>query len=221
MSLKSSRRHHLFQHIVNMRKSTVSRGLPPFFKISGRMPSCPGDFLFLRPLIASFTSSMVKGLSSSWRTGSCCRLDNAEQLTWDGWEVLWWRYCDLPNVPVAQRCQPGVLRQLQVKGTLSSELGRWLPAFHCKVREGHHSLRIVVCMSSSFPSRVRLQNEWDVERYALQPITPCERNGCFSLLPSNWLIVWLQRQVEEGRRCRETSQAAPLIGDHRPRVHWT
>ena len=33
-----------------------------------------------------------------------------------------WSYNDLPNVPVAQRCQPGVLRQLHVKGTVSWEL---------------------------------------------------------------------------------------------------
>ena len=35
VSLKSSGRHRLFQYFVKMRKSTVSRGLPPFFKISG------------------------------------------------------------------------------------------------------------------------------------------------------------------------------------------
>ena len=34
VSLKSSRRHRLFQNIVNMRESTVSRGLPPLFKTS-------------------------------------------------------------------------------------------------------------------------------------------------------------------------------------------
>jgi len=126
-----------------------------------------------------------------------------------------WNYSDLPNVPLGQRCQPGVLRQLWGKGALSSEWGRWLTVFHCKVREGHRRLRIV-CTSSGFPSSARLQNEWDIERCSLQPVTSCERNGCFSLLPSIWLIVWLQRRVEEGRSCRETSQAAPLIADHRP-----
>jgi len=35
------------------------------FQNLGGMPSCPADFFYLRPLTASFTSSMVKGLSSS------------------------------------------------------------------------------------------------------------------------------------------------------------
>jgi len=96
-------------------------------------------------------------------------------------------YSDLPNIPVAQRCQPGVLRQLQVKGTLSSELGRWLPVFHCKVREGHRSLRIVVCVCSSFPSSTRLQSECDVEQCTLQPVTPVSGTAVsHSYLQSGW-----------------------------------
>jgi len=47
------------------RKSAVNKGLPPLFRISAGIPRCPGDILLLRPLIASFTSSMAKGLSIS------------------------------------------------------------------------------------------------------------------------------------------------------------
>ena len=219
VSLKSSGRHRLFQHIVNMRKSTVSRGLPPFFKISGRC--------HLAQVISCSWDLWLQVSHLPWWKGYPVLEGQVAVAGWimpNSWHEMVgnrWRYSDLPNVPVAQRCQPGVLRQLQVKGTLSSELGRWLPVFHCQVHEGHRSLRIVVCVCSGFPSSVRLQSEWDVERCALQPVALCERNGCFSLMPSIWPIFWLQRRVEEGRRCRKTSQAAPSIADHRPRVHWT
>ena len=53
------------------------QGFATIYQNLGEMPSCPGDFLFLRPLIVSFTSSMAKELSNSWRTGSCYKLDNA------------------------------------------------------------------------------------------------------------------------------------------------
>jgi len=169
-----------------MRKSTVSRGLPPFFKISG---GCHLD-----QAISCSWDLWLQVSYLPWWKGYPVLEGQVAVAGWimpNSWHELVgnkWRYSDLPNVPVAQRCQPGVLRQLQVKGTLSSELGPWVPVFHCKVREGHRSLRIV-CVCSGFPSSARLQNEWDVERWALQRVTPCERNGCFSLLPSIWLIV--------------------------------
>jgi len=149
VSLKSSRRHRLFQHIVNMRKSTVSRGLPPFSKSLG-------DCHLAQEI--SFSWDLWLQISHlPWWKGY---LVLEEQVAVAGWimpnswhELVWnrWRYSYLPHVPVAQSCKPGVLRQLQVKGTLTSELGRWLSVFHCKVREGHRSLCIVVCVCSGFP----------------------------------------------------------------------
>ena len=115
---------------------------------------------------------------------------------------FYWRYSDLPNVPVVRRCQPGVLRQLHVKGTVSSELGRWLPVFHCKVHEGHRSLRIVVCVCSGFPSSARLQNEWDIERCALQPVTPFERTAVsHCCLQSGWSFGCNRGQKNVQQQC--------------------
>jgi len=100
VSLKSTGRHRLFQHIVNMRKSTVSRGLPPFFKISGRCHlaqeiSCSWD-LWLQvshlpwwkgyPVLEGQVSVAGWIMPNSWRELVGNR----------------WRYSDLTNVPVAQ-----------------------------------------------------------------------------------------------------------------------
>jgi len=161
VSLKSSRRHRLFQQFVNVRKRAVSRGLPPLFKISEEMPSCQGDFLFLRPLIASFTSSMVKGCPVL--EGHVAGAGGIMPNRWHGLVENRWSYSDQPSDPAEQKCQPGVLCQLRGKGTLSSELGDGFP-YRCKAREGHRSLLIVFCGYSRFPSSVRLKNEWDVEQ---------------------------------------------------------
>jgi len=76
VSLKSSGRHRLFQHIVNMRKSTVSRGLAPFFKISGgchlaQEISCSWDLWLMSSAVWISISNSLRYTFESLKPALC------------------------------------------------------------------------------------------------------------------------------------------------------
>ena len=136
--------------------------------------------------------------------------------SWHGLVGNRWSYSDLSSVPVGQICQSGVLHQLRVMGKLSSESGRWLPVYHCKVREGHRSLRIVIYVYSGILSSVRLQNELDVEQCVLQPVTPYERSRLF-LAVTFYLADRLAERAGRRRSALSPSQSGCAF-DRRPQA---